>query len=249
MWVQFLYWIKCGSASRSILTAFRLGLKFGKSIYFSFFFRRFRGIYLTLKLVSKNGLDWVWNFSFLLLFRNLGWRTFDLGFSVGAAISLTFGCFWIVTRVYENHFLTFLGLFFHLNTRYILYTEINVGTISILNQMWKRPFRSILTAFRFGLKFGKSHFFSIIFAKFSRHLFKIGISLEKWTRLSVDSIECGIFRSFCCFELWVGWPLILDLAWERLSRSLLTDVRFWLEFRKTIFQLFRVFSDIFLTRK
>ena len=93
--------------SRSILTAFRLGLKFGKSIYFSFFFRRFPGIYLTLKLVSKNGLDWVWNFSFLLLFRNLGWRTFDLGFSVGAAISLTFDCFSILTRVYKNHFLTF----------------------------------------------------------------------------------------------------------------------------------------------
>ena len=114
MWVQFLYWIKCGSASRSILTAFRLGLKFGKSIYFSFFFRRFPGIYLTLKLVSKNGLDWVWNFSFLLLFRNLGWRTFDLGFSVGAAISLTFDCFSILTRVSEKHISTFIRLFFRL---------------------------------------------------------------------------------------------------------------------------------------
>ena len=243
MWVQFLYWIKCGSASRSILTAFRLGLKFGKSIYFSFFFRRFRGIYLTLKLVSKNGLDWVWNFSFLLLFRNLGWRTFDLGFSVGAAISLTFGCFWIVTRVYENHFLTFLGLFFHLNTRYILHTEINVGTISILNQMWKRPFRSLLTAFRFGLKFGKSHFFSIILPSFPG----IYLKLELVWKNGLDWV--WNFRSFCCFELWVGGPLILDLAWERLSRSLLTDVRFWLEFRKTIFRLFRVFSDIFSTWK
>ena len=166
MWVQFLYWIKCGSASRSILTAFRLGLKFGKSIYFSFFFRRFPGIYLTLKLVSKNGLDWVWNFSFLLLFRNLGWRTFDLGFSVGAAISLTFGCFWIVTRVYENHFLTFLGLFFHLNTRYILYTEINLHTISILNQVWKRPFRSVWLLFVSDSSLGNPIFLKSFFRSF-----------------------------------------------------------------------------------
>ena len=57
-------------------------------------------------------------------------------------------------------------------------------------------------------------------------------------------IECGIFHFFCCFEIWVGGPLILDLAWERLSRSLLTTFGFWLEFMKTIFL---TFFDFFFT--
>ena len=46
------------------------------------------------------------------------------------------------------------------------------------------------------------------------------------------------FPNYFTVENRAGRLLILNLAWERLARSILTSFRFWLEFRESIFSTF-----------
>ena len=86
-------------------------------------------------------------FSTFFRLLKIVWVDFDIEFSVGAAISLNFECFSTLTRVLESHFSTFFH-FFSAFKKYI-YFENRVGRLSMLNLVWERLYRSILTAFRF----------------------------------------------------------------------------------------------------
>ena len=77
---------------------------------------------------------------------------FYLRSTVEAAISLTFDCFSILTRVLENHFQLFFSFFFRL----FFNLENSVGRLLILNIVWERLSHLTLTAFRFWLEFRKS---------------------------------------------------------------------------------------------
>ena len=92
------------------------------------------------------------------------WVDFDIRFSAGEAISLNSDCFSILTRVSENHFLTCFRLF----PDFFFKEQIEISVeYFILDLVWERLSRSLLTAFRFWLAFRTSFFFFPIFRLFA----------------------------------------------------------------------------------
>ena len=87
--------------SFSILTRVCFGHQYFKDIF---------GLFPTLVIWNYGGKN-ILDLECFMSRNSCGW-TFCLGFIVGAVISLTFDCFWILTRVYENQFLTFFYFFF-----------------------------------------------------------------------------------------------------------------------------------------
>ena len=145
-----------------------------------------------------------------------------------------------------------------------------MGGLLILNLGWERLSRSILTAFRFWLEFRKTvylfifdffpTFYYFFVLKFVWNVY-LGISVGAATSFTFDSFSILTrvwktnfqlfpdFFAFFCIENSLGGFLILNLVWERLSRSILTAFRFRLEFRNSFFYIFLRFSDFFIILK
>ena len=154
-----------------------------------------------------------------------------LGISVGAAISLTL----TALRFWLEFWQTIFQLVFYFFPTIVFSLENSVGGMLILNLVRERLSRSILSAFRFR-RVSEIHFFTF-FRLFQ--IFYLEISVEYFI------LNSKVWNfSIVCLDICVGRPFILDLVWERLFRSFLAALRFWLEYWQTIFQnVFYLFSD------
>ena len=175
--------------SRSILLLFDSDWSVGNPHFFIF--------YLEVN-VEHFLLHWVGNF---LLSWNLCGRTLHVGLNVGSAVSLTFDCFSIQTRVLGKKNIIFFDLFSDCFSNSII-VENSVSKLVILNSMWQRLSRSLLTAFLFWLELWKTIFqllfdflfphFLFIFCKSLRYFWYwsysgSGYLAQIWLLLDCDS--------------------------------------------------------------
>lgn len=110
-----------------------------------------------------------------------------------------------------------------------------VGRFVIFNIVRERLPRSVLAYFPSCFIFGNPFFYIFTFVRLLK-IFYYRINVFFWVWIS----------QLISLEICVGGPFTLNIVWERVSRSLLTAARFWLEFRKsTSWYLFCTFFPTF----
>ena len=181
---------------------------------------------ICLKLFPEKKLIYL-----LILSWNLCGRTFPLGLSLGASISLTFDCFLIMTRVCiffsTFRFSDFCGYQVLSPSSYrFIVTIILQGHPASSVALWGYP-----------LCWPPSVRFRVQLTSVCLHTSPLT------TRSTCYGTTVPHFFHLLNLVNSDGRLMRLHLVLERPSRSVLTAFRFWLEFRKSILTFLRLFFD------